>query len=213
MTSHHQSLASLIRANKFQKVSSPRSGLLHASSAFTRCVRHQLPPQYNTFIIDTHRLRDTFNNMSFLHGNNWSFFLQRRKIRAEITDKNITQWSTHCRERHHPCLYRSARSGADRRLPKCQCDSQLTKSRMPWHTRLTTSLSTFSATPETLNVAAPVVHLLREKMPCMPRTPKPPCSTLHQSPAPPRTVGTVRLPPTLRTWPFCPGELATVRLR
>ena len=31
-----------------------------------------LPPQHNTFIIDTHHLRDTFNIMSFLHGSNWS---------------------------------------------------------------------------------------------------------------------------------------------
>ena len=81
-------------------------------------------------------------------------------------------------------------------------------------TRLTASLSTSSATPETLNVAASVVHHpLREKMPCLPRTPMPPCSTFHQSPAPPRPVGTVRSPPTLRTWPLCPGELVAVRLR
>ena len=42
MTSHHQSLARLIRANEFQHASSPRSGLLHASPAPTRCAHHQL---------------------------------------------------------------------------------------------------------------------------------------------------------------------------
>ena len=31
-----------------------------------------LPPQRNTFIIDSHHLRDTFNIMSFLHGSDFS---------------------------------------------------------------------------------------------------------------------------------------------
>ena len=31
-----------------------------------------LPPQHNTFIIDTHHLRDTFNTMSFLHRSDFS---------------------------------------------------------------------------------------------------------------------------------------------
>ena len=31
-----------------------------------------LPPQHNTFIIDTHHLRDTFNITSFLHGSDYA---------------------------------------------------------------------------------------------------------------------------------------------
>ena len=42
MTSHHQSLVNLIKANEEKYAWSSRSGLLHASPAFTRCVRHQL---------------------------------------------------------------------------------------------------------------------------------------------------------------------------
>ena len=69
MTSHHQSLASLVRANEFSDASSPAACVtsLHSLRASPA-----LPPQHNTFIIDTHHLRDTFNITSFLHGSDFS---------------------------------------------------------------------------------------------------------------------------------------------
>ena len=71
---------------------------------------------------------------------------------------------------------------------------------------LTTSLSTSSATQETLSVAAPVVRPLPERRPCLPQTPGPLCPTFHLSPTQPRQVDTVRSSPVLRTWPLCPDE-------
>ena len=73
LTSHHQSLASLIRAKKIlTRIVSSEWSAACVTSLHSLRASPALPPQHNTFIIDTHCLRDTFNTTSFLHGSDWS---------------------------------------------------------------------------------------------------------------------------------------------